>query len=98
MKQLSLSEKLYEELKLHNGEWIKKVELFVFAEQLGYSPETCGRRLRELVNEGKIEAGKYDGKYAKGLVKYSYNPPKDLKAKIEIVEINGERIARQIYA
>jgi DNA-binding transcriptional ArsR family regulator len=58
---------LYNYIKENDG-WHKKVHLYQVAED--YSPENVGRRLRELEEEGKIEAGKYDGKYTKNLVKY----------------------------
>ena len=49
-------------------EWIKKVLLYVQAED--WSPETVGRTLRTLEEEGKISVSYYDGKYAKGLAQY----------------------------
>lgn len=73
-------------LKNHEGEWIKKVALYVIADEGGYSPETCGRTLRTLAENGKIVVSYYDGKYAKNLAKYSYNPPKELRKTVEIIE------------
>lgn len=48
--------------------WFKKTSLYSVAED--WSPETVGRTLRELVEEGKLEVEYYNGKYAKGLAKY----------------------------
>jgi len=70
MRRLILKNKLLNYLQTNPG-WHKKVHLFVVAEQMGYSPETCGRRLRELADEGKIKAGYYSGQYAKNLTKYT---------------------------
>jgi len=78
----------------HSGEWFKKVHLYVLADENGYSPESCGRELRALEEEGKIEKQFYDGKYVSNLVKYSYNPPPEKKVKF--IEENG--IMKQIYA
>jgi hypothetical protein len=48
--------------------WYKKVSLYRIAED--WSPETVGRTLRDLESKGKLTVGKYNGKYAKGLVRY----------------------------
>ena len=72
-------------LKLHEGEWFKKVHLYVLADENGYSPETCGRELRALEEEGKINVSFYDGKYTSNLVKYSYNPPKEKVRTVKII-------------
>ena len=60
------------------------------ADELGYSPESVGRELRYLEEEGKITRGTYDGKYARNLVKYSYKPIPDTKPKVDIRIIDGE--------
>jgi len=48
--------------------WFRKVSLFSQFED--WSPETVGRTLRELEEQGRLNVGYYDGKYAKGLAKY----------------------------
>lgn len=68
-------------LRNNQGQWFKKVHLYVLADEAGYSPETCGRCLRQLANEGKVEVDYYDGKYSKNLAKYSYKP---LKPKVVV--------------
>jgi gamma-glutamyltranspeptidase len=75
---------LLNKINSHEG-YLKKVELYVTAED--WSPETVGRSLRELAEEGKIQVGYYDGKYAKNLAKYAkntYTPPR-----IRYVEVDG---------
>ena len=88
-----MKEQLLKYLKEHNGQWFKKVELYVLADELGYSPETCGRELRKLAEEKQIKVGYYDGKYAKNLAKYAYNP--EIKKRI-IEIINGKAYERWI--
>lgn len=86
---------LYLYLGMNEG-WHKKVHLYAVAED--YSPETVGRALRTLSEEGKIFVDYYDGKISKNLAMYSAKPPEP-KAKIEyaIVELpDGRRIARLI--
>ena len=88
-----MEEKLLQYLKEHEGEWFKKVQLYVYSDELGYSPESCGRYLRYLEEKGKIKVDYYDGKFAKHLAKYSYNPIiVDKKPKIITLE-SGERVA-----
>ena len=76
----------------NNTDWNKKVHLYAVAED--YSPETVGRCLRSLEEEGEIVAGYYDGKYSKNLVKYIIkgSEPKIIKPKI-IINANGDRVA-----
>jgi len=50
--------------------WVKKVDLYILADQLGYSPESAGRMVRELCLENKVKVDYYDGKFAKNLAKY----------------------------
>lgn len=72
---------------LQNNEgWVKKVHLYVVAED--YSPETVGRELRIMKDKGEIFVDYYDGKYTKGLAMYSAQKPK--KKTVEI--INGKAI------
>lgn len=75
-------------LKENEGKWFKKVELYILADNAGYSPETCGRTLRDLAEQKKVKVDYYDGKYAKHLAKYSYNPI-ELKRKVEIINGNA---------
>lgn len=79
---------LLDYLKAHNGEWFKKVSLYILADENGYSPESCGRELRALEEEGKIQKQFYSGKYASNLVKYSYGAiPEKVK---KVIIINGK--------
>lgn len=89
----TLEQHLLDELKKNEGVWIKKVSLYVFADELGYSPETVGRLLRDLAESGTIKVSYYDGKYSKHLAKYSYKPPAKTTPKITYKEENGIRIA-----
>lgn len=95
---MSLKEHLYNHLKKNEGKWVKKVQLYVLADELGYSPESVGRDLRYLEEDEKsgVERGYYDGKYAKGLVKYSYKPLPEVKPKL--VEIIKDGIPIMMYA
>jgi hypothetical protein len=81
-----LKENLLKYLQENEG-WYKKVNLYVIADELGYSPETAGRALRDLAepkdgSEPKILVSYYDSKYAKGLAMYAKNnTPKPSKEK-----------------
>jgi len=81
----SLENKILQYLKEKEGIWHKKVELYSLSDSWGYSPETCGRILRELAEKKIIEVDYYDGKYAKHLCKYAYNPPPKLKQVVEFI-------------
>ena len=75
-----------------NPTWIKKVHLYAVAED--YSPETVGRSLRTLCEQGSIYVDYYDGKISKNLAMYSIAPkvqPK--KIEYEIIEVDGIRKA-----
>lgn len=75
---------LLEYLNSHDG-FVKKVHLYAVAED--WSPETSGRALRELREEGKIQVGYYDGKYAKNLAQYA---KKDYqKPRTTYIEVDG---------
>jgi len=67
MTELTCKQILYDFIVQNEG-WHKKVHLYGVAED--FSPETVGRKLRELESEGKIEVGLYNGKYTKGLAQY----------------------------
>lgn len=88
-----LSKELMKYFQTHEGTWFKKVDLYILADQLGYSPETCGRMLRTLESKGMIQADYYDGRWSKNLVKYCYNAPEPKQAKFEIKEVNGRVVA-----
>ncbi len=81
-----MEEILLNHLKLHEGEWVKKVQLYLVSDEAGYSPETCGRTLRKLEEDGTIQVSYYDGKFAKNLAKYSYHPPKEFKKKVVFID------------
>ncbi len=56
--------------KANIGALVKKVQFYVICED--WSPETVGRRLRELEEEKIIKVDYYDGRYSKNLAQYSY--------------------------
>lgn len=93
MKEKTLTDHLLDYLKEHEGTWVKKVALYVVSDEKGYSPESCGRYLRNLANQEVIQVEYYDSKYAKHLAQYSYNPPKKKVMKIVI----EDGIAKQYY-
>lgn len=98
MKEKTLSEHLLDHLKKHEGTWVKKVSLYVVADEFGYSPETAGRVLRDLAKDkpykkAEIKVEYYDSNYAKHLAQYSYKP--ENKKKIQIEVRNG--IAYQFF-
>lgn len=70
MKRKDCSIILMEHFAAHPNTWVKKTECYVIAGEFGHSPESIGRRLRDLEEEGKIKVGYYDGKFAKGLAQY----------------------------
>lgn len=85
---------------LNNDGWHKKVDMFkVFQE---WSPETVGRYLRKMSEQGEIKQGTYNGLYAKNLKTYANNgslgqAPQPTE-QYEIVELSdGSRVARKIY-
>lgn len=74
---------LLDYINSHDG-WHKKVHLYAVVED--WSPETAGRALRDLAEEGKINVQYYDSKYAKGLAMYAKNnTPKPSKEKYILV-------------
>lgn len=70
-------------LKTHQG-WFKKSALYAVAED--WSPETVGRKLRLLVEEGKIKGGFYDGRYRKNLKRYTADEI-PVESKIRVVQL-----------
>ena len=89
MKSPSLKQNLLDYLRNNEG-WHKKVSLYVIADELGFSPETAGRCLRSLAEEGTIFVEYYDGLYSKNLAKYSaqFVPKKKMVA----TEVNGKMV------
>jgi len=55
---------------LEGKEWTPKVLLFNHTMSWEYSPETIGRELRKLAQEGKLKVSYYNGKYSKNLAQY----------------------------
>lgn len=93
-REKSCKEVILEHINSTEG-WIKKAQLYSIAED--WLAETVGRACRELEEEGKIEKSYYDGKYAKGLVRYArLDTPKVVKPKYEIIEKEGQRLVRII--
>lgn len=82
-----LTPKLLE--KINDTEtWLTKGQLYLVAEEEGYSPETCGRYLRDMVVAGKIQVDYYKGKRNQKLARYArLETPRFIKPKIQI--ING---------
>jgi len=58
-------------LNTHGGEWHKKVNLYIVGDEIEFSPESVGRALRALEEEGSIKVSYYDGHWAKNLAKYA---------------------------
>ena len=91
----SLKQILLAEINATQG-WLTKGQLFLVCEREGYSPENGGRRLRELVNEEKIQVSYYTGKRNQRLARYARIgelQPLPRKPIITFKEINGERVA-----
>lgn len=67
-----------------NKGWHRKVDLYLVASNEEYSPETCGRTLRTLSEEGKIHVEYYKGrKRGTKLAKYCYDKPEIKKPVLE---------------
>lgn len=92
MRKEHLKQNLLHYINSHEG-WHKKVHLFVYADELGYSPESAGRRLRELVKEKKIKVDYYKGKFATKLAKYGSLETVEKKPQYIIKIINGNAVA-----
>ena len=77
--------------------WVNKGEIYRIAQEAEYSPESGAREARRLEEAGIIQKSFYDGKYAKGLVRYARlgeQKPIPVKPKVELVEVDGQMIAR----
>jgi hypothetical protein len=95
-REKSCKEIILEHINSTQG-WVKKAEIYAIAED--WLAETVGRSCRELEEECKIQKDYYEGKYAKGLVKYARlgeEKPIPLKPRIEQVFENGIWIAKII--
>lgn len=96
MKRPNLKNELYKYLIANPG-WHRKVQLYVVSDNLGFSPESGARKLRELAEEGKIKVEYYKGRWARRLAKYTADDiPDTSNPKIQVVTINGQRVARMI--
>lgn len=97
MKRTPLTKIINDHFNANLNVWIKKVDLFVLANEYGFSPETTCPLLRRMERNGEIIKGKYDGKYAKNLVQYLKGKQEITKTIYEEVEIDGERkmVAKQ---
>lgn len=94
MADKTLKQLLLDEINKTEG-WLSKGQLYLVAEQEEYSPENCGRTLRLLAEEKKILVSYYKGKRGQTLAKYArLDTPKVVKPKVEIIEINGQLLAR----
>lgn len=91
--KITLEKILLNYLKENEGQWFKKVSLYVLADENGYSPETAGRLLRDLAESGRIKVAYYDGQFSKNLAKYSYNP-QTIKPRITLEEVDGRMVAK----
>lgn len=91
----SLKSKLLD-LILSKG-YVSYGEMAQFTVEEGYKVETSSRRLRELKEDGKIECETKTSRrhtpYISGYLRLGVTPP---KPRMEIVEENGMRIARQV--
>ena len=93
MKDPTLKQMLLDKINATDT-WLSKGQLYLVAEQEEYSPENSGRTLRLLAEENKILVSYYKGKRGQTLAKYArLDTPKVIKPKIELKEINGQRVA-----
>ena len=91
MRNKETCESVLLEYLQNNEGWTKKVNLYPVAED--YSPETVGRALRALEEQGKIFVDYYNGKISKNLAMYSAKPKEIKVPQFEIVEVDGVRKA-----
>jgi len=95
MSKTSLKQKLLSYINSNEG-WHKKVNLFVVADDWGYSPETVGRSLRTLAENKEIQVSYYDGVYSKNLAKYASLDTIEVKKRIRYEEVVDESGARKV--
>jgi len=89
----NLSQYLLTYLNTNEG-WHSKGSLYMVGEREEYSPESVGRELRDLAKAGLIKRDEYKGKRGQTLTNYAnQETQKVVIPDIEIMEINGERIA-----
>jgi len=94
MTRPNLKKYLLNWINTHSGEWHKKVSLYSVGDEIEFSPESVGRALRMLEQEGRIKVSYYDGRWAKNLAKYSSNDFVQKKILPTIVEMpDGTRKA-----
>lgn len=93
MKRPNLKKYLLNWLNTHAGEWHKKVSLYSVGDEIEFSPESVGRALRSLEEEGRIKVSYYDGVWAKNLCKYSANDYTQKKLIPTLVQRNGQTVA-----
>lgn len=90
MKRPVLKTYLLHWINTHQGEWHKKVNLYLVGDQIEFSAESTGRALRALEEEGLIKVAYYDGRWAKNLAKYC---AVDYQPKIQkVVLIDGKAV------
>lgn len=79
--------------------WISKGQLYLTAEEAGYSPETAGRYLRTMAKKDIIQVSYYSGKKGQKLARYARigteTPKPPIKTYEEVLE-NGIPIMRII--
>jgi hypothetical protein len=73
LKYDTLAYHLYQYLIKNEG-WHSKGSLYQISEREEYSPETCGRTLRTMSEDGIIQCEYYKGKRKQKLAKYSALP------------------------
>lgn len=79
--KISLSDRLERFLRL-KGELICGGELQKMAAAAGFEPQNAGRRLRELVNEGKLEVEYIKGQNKIKVAWYRYKTPPSIPSPI----------------
>ena len=94
MKYLSLKNILLTHLQNTEG-WTSKGNMYVVAENAGYSPESGARILRSLAEDGIILVSYFKGKRSQKLARYARLGEKPLppKAQVKIIIKEGKPIA-----
>ena len=96
MEEKSLKQILLNHLNQTQG-WVTKGQLGLIAEQEGYLPESSGRHLRFMAEHNEILVDYYKGKRNQKLARYARlgeQKPIPVKPKVELVEVDGQMIAR----
>lgn len=89
MKHPTLVERLEKYLKKNPEIWFPRGELARLSESANYLGETCGRRLREMCEEGLIDSRENK----KGYVEYKWHKKEILRNSFEIVD--GHAVERK---